>query len=97
MLQELQSGVDAYLDVAKKSLGGLFESAFEVAENVTPNKVANDMEFLTFANACHRFHKESERIAVDKSSSLKSMAFIYNFILAPCLSQESQHDLKYVQ
>ena len=89
--------VNVYLDVAKSSLGELFHSAYEVAENETLDKATNNMEFLTFANAGYRFHEESQRVAKDKSSSLKAMAFIYNFVLAPCLSQEVEHDLKYVQ
>ena len=89
--------VDEYLSVAKAGLGELFESAFEASGDATQEKAADHMEFLAFANAGYRFHKDSNRVASDNSSSLKSTAFTYSFVLPPCLSQEKKHKLSYEQ
>ena len=89
--------VDEYLSVAKAGLGELFESAFEPSGDATQEKAADHMEFLAFANAGYRFHKDSKQVALDNSSSLKSTAFTYSFVLPPCLSQEKKHKLNYEQ
>ena len=87
-----------HLDSTKAYLGKHFHDVYEISLSPTSDDGIEDIELLTFANMGHRFTNECSRVAEDRSSSLKSAVFVYNFILQPCFRQELRgHGLEYQQ
>ena len=87
-----------HLDSTKAYLGKHFHDVYEISLSPTSDDGIEDIELLTFANMGYRFANECSRVAKDRSSSLKSAVFVYNFILQPCFRQELRgHGIEYQQ